>query len=93
MRSIAKALLLSSIAACHGGSNDVCTTDRNRLTIECTPTDAGIGCLGRDLGYADDNIYREGCEAPRQGDPSTCATLYVCDVDGGAAQWQPVAGF
>jgi hypothetical protein len=92
VRPIGMAVLLGFIAACSGGSNDVCTTDPNRSPIQCTPTDAGVGCLGRDLGYADDNIYRS-CEAPRQGDTSTCATLYSCDVDGGSAQWRPVVGF
>ncbi len=92
--SFALAALLGAIGACtQGGSADVCTTDPNRSTVACAPIDAGVGCLGRDLGYSDDNLYGASCAAPKHGDSSNCATLYVCDVTGGAASWQPEQGF
>lgn len=94
VKSIGMAVLVGVLAACsQNGGNDVCTTDPNRSTIDCTAVDAGLGCLGRDLGYADDNVYGQSCTAPRQGDTSACATIYFCDVTGGAAQWQPEQGF
>ena len=94
---VAKSIVMTAMAlivACgQGGNRDLCTTDPSRSTIPCTPVTKGAGCLGRDLGYADDNLYGQGCSAPRQDDTSACATLYSCDVSGGQARWQPVQGF
>jgi len=85
--------MLFALGACDAESDTSCVPPDT--VIACAPTDGGYGCVGRDLGYDDDNVYPLGCNVAARNSGTRCARLMYCQTnyvyDGGvmttAAAW------
>jgi hypothetical protein len=83
---LAAVVVSTTLVTCDTGPVLVSSCPSPDPTIPCSPVEGGSGCLGRDVGYSDDNLYPIGCEVVPG--PVNCVPYYTCSLDdGGMPHW------